>query len=44
MFWLVEDDEQLNLLENYIGKEAFVEIIPYNNLEHPTKSGICERS
>ena len=41
MFWLVEDDEQLNLFKNYIGEEAFVEIIPYNNLEHPTKSGIC---
>ena len=41
MFWLVEDDKQLELFKNYIGKEAFVEIIPYNNQYHPTKSGIC---
>ena len=41
MFWLVEDDKQLELFKNYIRKEAFVEIIPYNNQYHPTKSGIC---
>ena len=41
MFWLVEDDKQLELFKNYIGEEAFVEIIPYNNQYHPTKSGIC---
>ena len=41
MFWLVEDDKQLGVFKNYIREEAFVEIIPYNNLEHPTKSGIC---
>ena len=41
MFWLVEDDKQLEVFKNYVREEAFVEIIPYNNLEHPTKSGIC---
>jgi len=41
MFWLVEDDKQLELFKNYVRKEAFVEIIPQNNSEHPTKSGIC---
>ena len=41
MFWLVEDDKQLELFKNYVREEAFVEIIPYNNLDHPTKSGIC---
>ena len=41
MFWLVEDDKQLEVFKNYVREEAFVEIIPYNSLEHPTKSGIC---
>ena len=41
MFWLVEDDKQLELFKNYVRKEAFVEIIPQNNLEHPAESGIC---
>ena len=41
MFWLVEDDKQLEVFKNYVREEAFVEIIPYNNLENPTKSGIC---
>ena len=41
MFWLVEDDKQLEVFKNYVREEAFVEIIPYSNVEHPTKSGIC---
>jgi len=41
MFWLVEDDKQLEVFKNYVREEAFVEIIPYSNVEHPTKGGIC---
>jgi hypothetical protein len=31
MFWLVEDDKQLELFKNYAKGEAFVEIIPNNH-------------
>ena len=41
MFWLVEDDKQLELFKNYAKGEAFVEIIPNNHFEHPTKNGVC---
>ena len=41
MFWLVEDDKQLELFKNYAKGEAFVEIIPNNHFEHPTNNGIC---
>ena len=41
MFWLVEDSKQLEVFKNYVREEAFVEIIPYSNVEHPTKGGIC---
>ena len=41
MFWLLEDDKQLELFKNYAKGEAFVEIIPNNHFEHPTKNGVC---
>ena len=41
MFWLVEDDKQLELFKNYAKGEAFVEIIPNNHFEHPTNNGVC---
>ena len=41
MFWLVEDDEQLGVFENYCKGDVFVEIIPYDNREHPTQNGVC---
>tara|TARA_R110001592_G_scaffold11341_1_gene56303 strand:+ start:12460 stop:13719 length:1260 start_codon:yes stop_codon:yes gene_type:complete len=41
MFWLVEDDDQLEKFQNYCKGDAFVEIIPYDNREHPTQNGIC---
>ena len=41
MFWLVEDDKQLELFKNYAKGEAFVEIIPNNHFEHPTNNRIC---
>ena len=36
MYWLVEDEEQLNVLKNSGYKEAFIEVIPYNNTIHPS--------
>ena len=41
MFWLVEDDKQLELFKNYAKGEAFVEIIPNNHFEHPIENGVC---
>ena len=41
MFWLIENNEQLEKFQNYCKKDAFVEIIPYNNVEHPTQNEIC---
>ena len=41
MFWLVENNEQLKKFQNYCKGDAFVEIIPYNNVEHPTQNEIC---
>ena len=41
MFWLVESKEQLNRFKSSGYKEAFIEIIPYNNRVHPIKNEIC---
>ena len=41
MFWLVESKEQLNRFKNSSYKEAFIEIIPYNNRVHPIKNEVC---
>jgi|TARA_R110001592_G_scaffold109976_2_gene306040 hypothetical protein len=41
MFWLVESKEQLDRFYNSSYKEAFVEIIPYNDKIHPTQNDIC---
>ena len=35
MYWLVEDEEQLSVLTNSGYKEAFIEVIPYNDTVHP---------
>jgi hypothetical protein len=35
MYWLIEGEEQLKVLLNSGFKEAFVEVIPYNNTTHP---------
>jgi len=35
MYWLVENEEQLNVLINSGYKEAFIEVIPYNDTIHP---------
>jgi hypothetical protein len=41
MFWLVESKDQLKRFYNSNYKEAFVEIIPYNNKIHPTQNKVC---
>ena len=40
MYWLVENEEQLNVLINSGYKEAFIEVIPYNNSFHPAINDI----
>ena len=40
MYWLIEDEEQLSVLINSGYKEAFIEVIPYNNNIHPSINSI----
>ena len=40
MYWLIEDLEQLKVFYNSGYKEAFVEVIPLNNTEHPHLNGV----
>ena len=35
MYWLVENEEQLNVLLNSSYKEAYIEVIPYSDNIHP---------
>ena len=41
MFWLVEAKDQIESFTNSGYKDAFVEIIPYNDTIHPTQNHIC---
>jgi len=41
MFWLVESEDQIKRFYQSSFKEAFVEVIPYNNNLHPTQNQIC---
>ena len=41
MFWLIEGNTQLSGFQNFCRGDAFVEIIPYNNVEHPVHNNIC---
>ncbi len=41
MFWLVESKDQIKGFSNYSFKEAFVEVIPYNNTIHPVQNKVC---
>ena len=41
MFWLVESEDQFNRFCNSNYKEAFVEVISYDNRTHPTKNKVC---
>ena len=40
MYWLVEEDSQIQFLVNSGYKEAFVEVIPYSDYVHPTLNRI----
>lgn len=40
MYWLVEDLEQLKVFYNASFKEAFVEVIPYNDNIHPVNNQV----
>ena len=40
MYWLIEDLEQLKVFYNSGYKEAFVEVIPFNNTQHPTQNDV----
>ena len=40
MYWLVENKEQLDFLINSSFKEAFIEVIPYNDTIHPTQNHV----
>ena len=40
MYWLVENKDQLDTLKNSGYKEAFIEVIPYNDTIHPTQNNI----
>jgi len=40
MYWLVENEEQLNVLINSGYKEAFIEVIPYNDTIHPIQNHV----
>lgn len=37
MYWLIENEEQLKGFYNSGYKEAFIEIIPFNDRIHPHK-------
>ena len=38
MYWLVENKEQLDVLINSSYREAFIEVIPYNDTIHPSQT------
>ena len=41
MYWLIENQNQLDELCNSGFEKAFVEIIPYSNKIHPVENGVC---
>ena len=40
MYWLIEDLEQLKVFINSGFKEAFIEVIPFNDIIHPTQNNV----
>jgi len=40
MYWLVEEDSQIEVLINSGFKEAFIEVIPYSDYVHPTLNDV----
>ena len=41
MYWLVESEEQLKEFEQQQHQEVFVEVIPFDNREHPYENEVC---
>ena len=41
MFWLVESKDQIKSFSQSGYKDAFVEVIPYNDTIHPLQNKIC---
>ena len=41
MYWLIENQDQLEELYSVSFEDAFVEIIPYSNKIHPVENDIC---
>ena len=40
MYWLIEDIGQLKGFYNSGYKEAFIEVIPFNNFTHPSQNNV----
>ena len=40
MYWLVEEEQQLDVLLNSGFKQAFIEVIPYSDHIHPTLNSV----
>jgi hypothetical protein len=41
MYWLIETEEQLKEFEQQQHQEVFVEVIPFDNREHPYENEVC---
>lgn len=41
MYWLIETEEQLKEFESQQYQEVFVEVIPFDNREHPYENEVC---
>ena len=41
MFWLVETNDQLNVIKSSSYKDAFIEVIPYSYNTHSSQNDIC---
>lgn len=41
MYWLVESEKQLKEFEQQQYQEVFVEVIPFDNREHPYENEVC---
>ena len=41
MYWLIETEEQLREFEQQQYQEVFVEVIPFDNREHPYENEVC---
>ena len=44
MYWLIEEDSQIEVLINSGYKKAFIEVIPYSDNNHPINNKYLEFS